>query len=290
MLYVNIGLPRVWIMNMGKFILLKGAERKEFIMVSKKNLLQREELFNIVYRLLDRYHRYGHLYGEDGNLKDRYVLLYTLEDGMCVDSEGRAIDYDPAADGLYNPEYDKYLDVHSCSVFADWDRDKVMSLSFEQIRAEYLADKLSKLVAMLRLGRNYAAEQPIGANYSDDYVVQLIAMAWKLLVSETVSCLEVKRKFMGMFCDEDYYHKEYAWDKRPYAGKLYEETEIRTISNFVGHKRELSDKEREAKYQKAYDEAARRQQELMDVINISMSCDAKAVRDEVFDTLASALK
>lgn len=256
-------------------------------MVGKKILLQREELFNIVYRLLDRYYRYGHLYGEDGSLKGRYVFLYTLEDGVCVDSEGRAIDYEP---DLYSPEYDKYLDVHNCSVFADWDRDKVMSLSFEQILADYLADKLPKLVAMLRIGRNYAAEQPIGANYSDDYVAQLIAMAWKLLVSETVSCLEVKRKFMGMFCDEDYYHKEYAWDKRPYAGKLYEETETRAISNFVGQKGELSDKEREARYQKACDEAARRHQEMMDVINISMSDDARADRDEVFDMLASALK
>lgn len=259
-------------------------------MVSKTVLLQREELFNIVYRLIDRYHRYGHFYGDDGSLKDRYMWLYTIEEGVCVDSEGRAIDYDPAADGLYNPEYDKYLDVHSCSVFADWDRDKVMSLSFEQILSDYLADKLPKLVAMLRRGRNYAAERPIGTSYSDDYLEQLIAMAWKLLVSETISCLEVKRKFMGMFCDEDYYYKEYAWDERPYAGKLYEEAEIRTISHFAGHKKQLTDKEREARRQRACDEQAKRRQELINIINISMPDNAIAAREEMLDELASALK
>lgn len=259
-------------------------------MISKSVLMKREQLFNVVYKLIDEYHLYGHFYGNDGKLKSRYHWLYTNEDGVCVDSEGRAIEFDPCFDDTYGPEYDKYLDVHNCSVFSEWDREKIMLLSFDVILKDYLGNQIPKLIAMLRQGCNYANVCPVEKSLSDDYIRQLIAMAWKFQVAETINCKDFKHKLMGIVCDEDFYYKDYSWDKRSYARKLYEEDDNRKLSRVVVTRKELSKADTMERYRKARAEHDRKVNEILRIIGISTPKQVKATNEEILESIRAQLE
>ena len=263
---------------------------KVIFMMSKSVLSKREQIFNVVYKLLDEYHMYGHFYGDDGGLLSRYYFIYTDENDMCIDSEGRTIMFDPSEDGLFGTEYDKYLDVHNCSVFVDWTREQILSLSVDEILDKYLKYYIPKLISMLRKGHNYANATPVENCYRDDYLCQQIAMAWKFLVAETINCRDVKHKLIGIMCDEDFYYKDYSWDRRAYARKLFEDSDHMKFMHISVKRKELSKAEAMERSQFSQAERAKKEEENLRVIGVSTPKQVIERNEELIALIKSQLK
>lgn len=196
---------------------------------------QRDTLLNSVYKLLDDYYRFGHLYDQNGKLKERYFYIYEYEDGYLYDICGKRLDIDPFYELDDYGDDNIYLWVHSNNGFTDLEWNDVLELSAEDILDKYLSGQTKKLVGMLKNGRNYATQKGFGMQYNDRYLAQTIAFIWKMFAIRQIECRDIKRKFRVK--GHDYYKDSsvtYKWDERPYSGQISEPSDyVKKPASFI---------------------------------------------------------
>ena len=75
----------------------------------KRNSITLDQVNESIYRLLDGFDRFGHLYGHDGMLKDRYRHLVFITDDagrdVLCDEYGNRVEACPFADYNLNCDY-----------------------------------------------------------------------------------------------------------------------------------------------------------------------------------------
>lgn len=203
----------------------------------------RQQVFNAVTNLLDKYYLYGFLYDRNGNLKIEYLNTYAeiKEDGSegpLMDAEGCPV---VSEKFLYENFYElpdkfqqlnPYLDVHSNVHFDQVNWTDIRYLSNEKIKKRFIGDSIKQLVAMLRRGHNYAMIRPVASAVSDEYLEDMICFVWKMMVLDTINVHDVKKKYFVP--GNEYYKKgekqNYDWDTRPYHERITD------VEDIVAHK------------------------------------------------------
>ena len=166
-----------------------------------------ERLYQMTFKLLDEFDRFGHMYDYDGYVKSRYLGIYEdLRDGKLCDNLGCELTMEPFA--LYNFNCDtlenedetadyespggdnfaythRYLNLHNgnSNEFRSMTEQEVSRLTVQDITDKYVNGSiLEQLIHMLRRGKNYAGEYPVSEMFGDDYLIEVIAFTWKLIL------------------------------------------------------------------------------------------------------------
>ncbi len=254
-------------------------------MISKNALKEQEMIFGSVYRLLDKYHLYGHLYNELGDVDMRYRLQYYDDNGFICDCELRPLDFNPGDEDEYCEEYCAILDVHRSTVFRNmFSFEELEALSCEVILEKYLSGYIDKLLAMLRRGRNYASDSPIPRYHSDDYLKMIVATVWKMFVIRTLDNYAVKRKFANQPADPEN-PTSFEWDRRHYAHEISADEDIVEVPLNIS---ELFSEQAQARRREQEARRLARQQEVSQVISDSLSDEDREFYADFFRKLSEA--
>ena len=175
-----------------------------------------EQTFDIIYRLINDFDKFGHLYDTDGRLKDLYRHNCYDENGVLVDGfnmqpvtcnpfseynlkcsynedDSKDVILPWYVDSGFSQQY-RALNVHNgnSNEFRNLKWADVMSMSVQDICNDYLtAEIMDQLIAMLRFGRNYATVEPVSYMISDSYLCEHIALVWKSILLGTISARDL---------------------------------------------------------------------------------------------------
>lgn len=177
-----------------------------------------EQLHNAVYRLLDEFPKFGHLYGTDGRLKEKYRHLVYVSSGngkedLCTSVTNEKVRTNPFAEYDLNCDYQdegcakmadlssddfcntyRYLNLHNgnSNEFKFLSRNDVLGLSYQEIREAYLSEEImNQLIAMLRHGKNYATVDPVPVTYGDSFIAEQIVSVWKSILIGTLDARDL---------------------------------------------------------------------------------------------------
>ena len=173
---------------------------------------------SVIYRLLDDFPLFGHLYGRDGRLKDEYRHLVYIDDAsgnpvLCSPYDGSPVTADPfaaynlncslqdeddaamedCAESGFVSSY-RYLNLHNgkSNEFKHLNREDVIDLTFSDVTEKYLPDWLmDQLIAMLRHGKNYASKDPVPETYGDSFLKEQIVTLWKAILIGTIDARDL---------------------------------------------------------------------------------------------------